>query len=557
MTEMHTKYIFVTGGVLSGLGKGITAASIGNILKARGHKIFMQKLDQYINYDAGTLNPGEHGEVFVTDDGAETDLDLGHYERFIDENLTQDSSIMTGRVYSDLIARERRGDFLGKTVQVIPHLTDEVKSFVIGGAQKVHADIAIIEVGGTVGDYEGFYYLEAIRQLRGELGPDNVMYCHMVFLPYLGTSKEVKTRPAQFSIRDLQGIGIAPDAVFCRSDHPIPQAALDKIARSANLPAGNIVPLQTADTVYGVPLTLENFGIGKVIEEKLKLAPVEPNLTEWRELVGRIKSDKRKLHIGIVAKYTTMEDTYICIFEALRAAGWFHNVDINIRWIDAEELGSPNANVAELMAGCDGYVVPGGFGIRGIEGKIKAAQYARANQVPYLGLCLGMQIAVVEFARNVLGWQDAHSTEFDENTKHPVIHIMEYQKTIINKGGTMRLGAYPAVLRKGSRAYEAYRSNNISERHRHRYEFNNKYRKDFEKAGMVLSGISPSNELVEIVELKDHPWFVASQFHPEFKSRPNRPHPLFRDFIGAALRATSLLEGIGEGSRESQLLPTR
>ena len=546
------KFIFVTGGVLSGLGKGITAASIGNILKARGYKIFMQKLDQYINYDAGTLNPGEHGEVFVTDDGAETDLDLGHYERFVDENLTKDSSIMTGRIYSDVIARERRGDFLGKTVQVIPHLTNVVKEIITNGAKKVGADIAVVEVGGTVGDHEGFHFLEAIREMKHDLGPNSVMYCHTVFLPYLGVTKELKTRPAQFSIRELQGIGISPDAIFCRADHPIPQVGLEKIARAANLPATNIIPLQTADTVYEVPLTLENFGIGKVVEERLGLTPIEPRLAEWRELVGKIKSDKRKINIGIVAKYTTMEDTYICIFEALRSAGWYHNVDLNLKWIDAEELGSPTANIPELMNGCDGYVVPGGFGVRGIEGKIKAAQYARENKIPYLGLCLGMQIAVIEFARNVLGWQDANSTEFDENTTHPVIHIMEYQKTILDKGGTMRLGAYPAVLRPNSRAQFAYQLSEISERHRHRYEFNNLYRQNFETAGMILSGVSPSNELVEIIELRDHPWFVASQFHPEFKSRPNRPHPLFRDFIGAVIRSTSLIDTVPEPIREPQ-----
>jgi CTP synthase len=549
MNSSMPKFIFVTGGVLSGLGKGIAAASIGNILKARGYKVFMQKLDQYINYDAGTLNPGEHGEVFVTDDGAETDLDLGHYERFIDENLTQDSSIMTGRVFSDVIARERRGDFLGKTVQVIPHLTDEVKSLVINGAKKVGADIAVVEVGGTVGDYEGFHYLEAIRQMRNELGADNVMYCHTVFLPYLGVTKEVKTRPAQYSIRDLQGLGIAPDAVFCRSDHPIPRSGLDKIARAANLPIGHMIPLETADTVYEVPLTLENYGLGEVIETKLQLTPHTPNLGEWKELVGRIKSDKREISIGIVAKYTSMEDTYICVFEALRAAGWHHNVDVKLRWIDAEELGSPNANVAETMRGCDGYVVPGGFGIRGIEGKIRAAQYARENRLPYLGLCLGMQIAVIEFARNVLGWADAHSTEFNEATVHPVIHIMEYQKTIANKGGTMRLGSYPARLKKGSRSYDAYQKPAIAERHRHRYEFNNLYRKELEKHGLILAGVSPNNELVEIVEVKDHPWFVGVQFHPEFKSRPNRPHPLFREFIGAVLRESSLLSDLERSDR--------
>lgn len=551
MTETKTKFIFVTGGVLSGLGKGIVAASIGNILKARGHKIFMQKLDQYINYDAGTLNPGEHGEVFVTDDGAETDLDLGHYERFIDENLTQDSSIMTGRIYSDVIARERRGDFLGKTVQVIPHITGVVKEFIINGAAKVGADIAVVEVGGTVGDLEGSHFLEAIREMKYDLGPDNVMYCHLVFLPYLAASHEVKSKPAQNSIHELQGLGIAPDAVFCRADHPIPQSGLDKIARSANLPIDHVIPLPTAETVYEVPLALENFGIGKVIEEKLKLVSTPPQLGEWRDLVGRIKSHKRAVNIGVVAKYTTMEDTYICIFEALRAGGWYHNVDVHLKWIDAEELGSPNANAHELMSGCDGYVVPGGFGIRGIEGKIRAAQFARENQIPYLGLCLGMQIAVIEYARNVLGWSDAHSTEFNPETNYPVIHIMEYQKTIANKGGTMRLGAYPSALRPNSLAYQAYQQPEISERHRHRFEFNNIYRGAFESAGMVLSGLSPNNELVEIIELANHPWFVASQFHPEFKSRPNKPHPLFRDFIGATIKASSLLDGMTE-QRETQ-----
>lgn len=541
MSDKKIKFIFVTGGVLSGLGKGIAAASMGNILKARGYKVYMQKLDQYINYDAGTLNPGEHGEVFVTDDGAETDLDLGHYERFIDENLTQDSSIMTGRIYSDLIAKERRGDFLGKTVQVVPHLTNEVISIIMRGAQKVNADIAVVEVGGTVGDSEGFFYLEAIRQMKHELGADQIMYCHTVFLPYLKSSKEVKTKPAQFSIRDLQGVGIAPDIIFCRSDHPVNKSALDKIARASSLPSSNIIPLETADTVYEVPLTLENYGLGKIIEQKFNFEEREPELSEWRELVGKIKSDKREINIGIVAKYTTMEDTYICVFESLRAAGWHHNVDVKIKWIDAEDLASPNANVTEIMQGCDGYVVPGGFGIRGIEGKILATQYARENEIPFLGLCLGMQIAVVEYARNVLGMVKAHSEEFNEKTEHPVIHIMEYQKTIANKGGTMRLGSYPAVLKKGTRSYDAYKTAKVDERHRHRYEFNNKYRREFEKQGMILAGISPNNELVEVVEVVNHPWFVASQFHPEFKSRPNRPHPLFRDFVGAVIRSSTLL----------------
>ncbi|HAR54979.1 TPA: CTP synthase [Patescibacteria group bacterium] len=540
-TTKQRKFIFVTGGVLSGLGKGITAASIGNILKARGYKVFMQKLDQYINFDAGTLNPGEHGEVFVTDDGAETDLDLGHYERFTDENYSQESSIMTGRVYSEVIARERRGDYLGKTVQVIPHITDHVKSLIVGAAEKSDADILITEVGGTVGDFEGMHFLEAIRQMRTDHGPDNVMYVHVVFLPWLGVTKELKTRPAQFSAHELQGFGIQPDAVMCRSDHPVNEVALNKIALAANLPVRAVVPLENARVVYDVPLTLENYGFGQLVVQKLNLTQSEPHLNEWRNLVSKILVDKRKITVGLVAKYTTMEDTYLSVFEALKAAGWHHNVDVVIKRIDAETLELPEANVAEILSGCDGYVVPGGFGVRGIEGKIKAAQFAREQQVPYLGLCLGMQIAVIEFARHVLGWEDAHSTEFNENSLHPVIHIMEYQKQITDKGGTMRLGSYPCQIATGSKAQMAYQQTTIAERHRHRYEFNNQYRPAFQAAGMWLSGLSPNGELVEIVELTNHPWFVASQFHPEFKSRPQRPHPLFREFIAAVIRSTSLL----------------
>ncbi len=541
MNKKDRKYIFVTGGVLSGLGKGITAASIGNILKARGHKVFLQKLDQYINYDAGTLNPGEHGEVFVTDDGAETDLDLGHYERFTDENFNQDSSVMTGRIYSDVIAKERRGDFLGKTVQIVPHITDRVKEVIMGAGEKSDADILISEVGGTVGDYEGMYFLEAIRQMKKCVGVDNVMYIHVVFLPYLGVTKEIKTRPAQYSVRDLQGLGIQPDAIMCRSDHPIPKSGIDKIALAASLASNAIVPLETARSVYDVPLTLENHGFGDLLIEKLKLEKNKPDLSEWKELVAKIMSDKRKITVGLVAKYTTMEDTYLSVFEALKSAGWHHNVNVNIKWINAEDLETKESQIDEMMGDCDGFVVPGGFGSRGIEGKIRAAQYAREKSIPYLGLCLGMQIATIEFARNVLGLTDANSNEFNEKTRYPVIHIMDYQKTITDKGGTMRLGAYPCILRKGSKAHEAYKSADISERHRHRYEFNNKYRQDFEKNGMILSGLSPDKELVEIVELENHPWYVASQFHPEFKSRPTRPHPLFRDFVEAVIKNTSLL----------------
>jgi len=541
MVEQNRKYIFVTGGVLSGLGKGITAASIGNILKTRGYKVFLQKLDPYLNYDAGTLNPGEHGEVFVTDDGAETDLDLGHYERFTDESFSQASSIMTGRVYSEVIAKERRGDYLGKTVQIIPHVTNQVKEMVRAGGEQADADIVITEVGGTVGDYEAMHFLEAIRQLKTDIGYDNVMYIHLVFLPWLDVTKELKTRPAQYSVRDLQGIGIQPDAIMCRSDHPISRSGIEKIALAANLSSSAVVPLETSKTVYDVPLTLENYGFGDLITERLRLTNKSVELLDWRNLVMKILSDKPKVTIGMIAKYTTMEDTYLSVFEALKAAGWHHNIDVNIKWVDAENLESKEAPVNELLASCDGIVVPGGFGARGIEGKIRAAQYARENQVPYLGLCLGMQIASIEFARNVLGWSDANSTEFDENSSHPVIHIMEYQKQITQKGGTMRLGAYPCMLTNGTKAYAAYQQPEISERHRHRFEFNNQYRREFEEQGMILSGISPDHELVEIAELRDHPWFVASQFHPEFKSRPNRPHPLFRDFIGAVIKNSSLI----------------
>jgi len=541
VTESKRKYIFVTGGVLSGLGKGITAASIGNILKARGCRVFMQKLDQYINFDAGTLNPGEHGEVFVTDDGAETDLDLGHYERFTDESYSQESSVMTGRVYSEVIAKERHGDYLGKTVQVIPHITDHVKNLIISAGEKSDADVVITEVGGTVGDFEGMHFLEAIRQMKNDHGGENVMYIHVIFLPWLDVTKEIKTRPAQYSVRELQGFGVQPDAVICRCDHPIGEASISKVALAANLPTKAVVPLETVKTVYTVPLTLESYGFGQLIVQKLKLTNSQADLKEWRDLVSKITVDKRKVTVGLVAKYTTMEDTYLSVFEALKAAGWHYNIDVTIKRIDAESLEPISANVAEILGGCDGYVVPGGFGIRGIEGKIKAAQFARENLVPYLGLCLGMQIAVVEFARNVLGWKDANSTEFNESTRYPVIHIMEYQKKIIDKGGTMRLGAYPCLVSKGSKAYEAYKKLDISERHRHRYEFNNKYRSEFQRAGMLLSGVSPDSQLVEMVELVNHPWFLGTQAHPEFKSRPNRPHPLFREFIGAVIKNTSLL----------------
>jgi len=535
------KFIFVTGGVISGLGKGIAAASVGKLLKSRGFKVFMQKLDRYLNYDAGTLNPGEHGEVFVTDDGAETDLDVGHYERFIDENLTQDSSIMSGRVYATVIEKEREGRFLGKTVQVIPHLTAQVREFIIEGAKKAKADVSVIEVGGTVGDLEGAYFLEAARQLEREHGHENVMFIHVVYLPFIEASKEVKSRPAQFSVRELQGIGIAPDAVFCRSDHSIPESALSKIARASNLPEQAIVPMATAKSIYEVPLILEGFGFGTFLEERLNLPVRIPDLSRWQELVSKVLSPKPKVKVGLVAKYITMADTYHSILEAIRSAAWANDHDAEIAWINAEELEENPALAEELLSGHDGLIVPGGFGNRGIEGKIRAAQFARENEVPFLGLCLGMQIAVIEFARNVLGLKRAHSEEFNSKTPDPVIHLMQHQKGVTKKGGTMRLGSYPCRLSAGSKAKKAYGRNLVFERHRHRYEFNNKYRRAYEKKGASFAGIYPKENLVEILELKGHPFYLGVQFHPEFKSRPDRSHPVFREFIRAAIESKSLV----------------
>jgi CTP synthase len=531
------KYIFITGGVLSGVGKGITAASLGTILKARGYKVFIQKFDQYINVDAGTLNPAEHGEVFVTEDGAETDLDLGHYERFIDENLSKESSIMTGRIYLDVIQKERAGEFLGKTVQVIPHITNEIKRHMIEAPQKFGADISIVEIGGTIGDYEGSHFIEAARQMRLEAGPQNTCYIHIAFLPYLTTSKEVKTKPAQNSVRDLRDMGIKPDLIGCRSDYPIPKDALSKIALFCDVPEEAVIPLETVTSVYAVPLHLENARVGEIICQKLDLPAKKADLTQWEKLNAIIAKEKPKITIGLVGKYMAMSDTYISVIEALKAAAWHHERDLNIKWVDSEEIEKQGVSLLEGLAGI---CVPGGFGSRGIEGKIAAARFARENKVPYLGLCLGMQILTIEFARKVLDSKEANSEEFDPQTKHPVIHIMEHQKKISQKGGTMRLGAYPCILNKKSLSFAAYKKRKIFERHRHRFEFNNAYRKTFEKAGLLIAGTSPDKQLVEIVEVKNHPFMVGVQFHPEFKSRPNRPHPLFRDFISACIKTSTL-----------------
>jgi CTP synthase len=529
------KYVFVTGGVTSSLGKGITAASVGRLLKARGLAVSVLKLDPYINVDPGTMSPYQHGEVFVTDDGAETDLDLGHYERFIDENLSQLSNVTTGRIYQAVIGKERRGDYLGGTVQVIPHITNEIKERIQRLARDGRADVVIVEVGGTVGDIESLPFLEAIRQMRKDVGRHNVMYIHVTLLPALAATGELKTKPTQHSVKELRGIGIQPDVIVLRSDHPVSQEIRDKIALFTDVASEAVIPAETASTIYEVPLLFEEAGLGSLLIRELGLeaSAQEPDLDSWRALVRLIKRPKPILQIALVGKYIELPDAYLSVTESLKHAGWAHEVDVKIRWIDSELLSKETAE--EQMAGIGGIVVPGGFGHRGIEGKILAAKYAREHRLPYLGLCLGLQCAVIEFARDVLGTEDANSTEFDMFTEHPVIDFMPDQRTMEEKGGTMRLGLYPARLTPGSKAEAVYGTELIYERHRHRFEVNNRYRPLLEAAGMVLSGQSPDGRLVEIVELRDHPWFVASQFHPEFRSRPDRPHPLFSGFVGAAV----------------------
>ncbi len=536
------KYIFVTGGVLSGLGKGITAASIGNTLKERGLAVNMQKFDQYINVDAGTLNPAEHGEVFVTDDGAECDLDLGHYERFLDENLSAESSIMTGRIYSSLIARERRGEYLGKTVQVIPHITDEVKMYTRAAAFKKNNDVHIVEIGGTVGDDEGFHFIEAARQMRLEEGRDNVLYVHVVFLPYLKASDEVKTKPAQNSVRDLRSIGVQPDVLIARTDHQVRDGVVEKLSLYTNVDPEAILVLPTLPSVYQVPLVMEHSRLHEVIASRLRLRLKRRVSGRWPRLVEQIKKRKPPITVALVGKYTTMLDTYTSVVEALKAACWRNDRDLNLRWVDAEEI--ENRGAEEFLKGAAGVLVPGGFGTRGFEGKIRAIRYARENKMPYLGLCLGMQLAVVEFARHVAGLPNAVSQEIlDElpSGNRPagkdaisVIHIMESQKDVEDKGGTMRLGGWNCVLNKQSFAFKAYGKEQIRERHRHRYEFNNAFRQRLEDAGLRVAGTTSDNKLVEIVEVANHPWFVGVQYHAEFTSRPIDGHPLFNAFIRAA-----------------------
>lgn len=526
------KYIFVTGGVVSSVGKGITVASIGTILKSRQLSVSVQKLDPYLNVDPGTMSPYQHGEVFVTQDGAETDLDLGNYERFIDVDLTAESSVTSGQIYSAVIAKERRGDFLGGTIQVVPHVTTEIKERFKRLAEKAKADVVIIEVGGTVGDIEGQPFLEAARQMRNDVGRDNVLYVHVTLLPHLNSTQEVKTKPTQHSVNELRRIGIQPDIIVCRSDYPISQEIRNKISLFCDVEKEAVIPLPTVSTIYEVPLILEEEGLGRLITQKLGLTPRQPDLRQWQELVRLIKSPREPVKIALVGKYVELRDAYYSVREALHHAVLHHLRDIDLSWVPSESL-EGNGDFSALRS-VQGIIVPGGFGVRGIEGMVKAATYARENKIPYLGLCLGMQVMVIEFARHVFGSNEPNSTEFNPDTPYPVIDLLPEQRGKEAKGGTMRLGNYPCQLVPGSRAATAYGQSLVYERHRHRYEFNNKYRAELEKAGLLCSGLSPDGKLVEICELVDHPWMVACQFHPEFGSRPTRPHPLFRDFIGAA-----------------------
>ena len=532
---MNTKYIFVTGGVVSGLGKGITAASIGRLLKNRGYKVTIQKFDPYINVDPGTMNPYEHGEVFVTDDGAETDLDLGHYERFIDENLTKNSSVTMGKVYSSVIEKERNGEYLGKTVQVIPHITNEIKERIYR-FENSDIDIVITEVGGTVGDIEGLSIIEAIRQVGLEKSPEDVLYVHVTLLPYIAGSNEIKSKPTQHSVKELQSFGIKPNILVCRTETDIPECIREKLSLFCNVRKTSVIQNKTADCLYAVPLMLEEEGLGRAVCNHLKLDNYVPDNSKWQEMIDNIrKIDKDKVvNIAIVGKYIKLEDSYLSVIESLYHAGFVNNVKVTVNLVDSEKINKDN--VKETLKNYDGIVVPGGFGDRGIEGKIETIHYARENKIPFLGICLGMQMAVVEYARNVLGIKDATSAEFNKNSKNQVIHIMEEQKEIRKKGGTMRLGAYPCILREGTLASKLYNEKEIFERHRHRYEYNNEYKERLEKAGLKVSGTSPDGRLVEIVEIENHPYFIASQFHPELKSRPNRPAPLFVGLIHACLK---------------------
>ncbi len=529
-----TKYIFVTGGVVSGLGKGITAASLGRLLKARGLKVAAQKLDPYINVDPGTMSPYQHGEVYVTEDGAETDLDLGHYERFIDEDLNQYSNLTAGKVYWNVLNKERRGEYLGSTVQVIPHITDEIKEFIYSVGRKTAADIVITEIGGTIGDIESQPFLEAVRQISLEVGRENSLFLHVTLVPFLRGSDEHKSKPTQHSVKELQGMGIHPNIIVLRCDEPLEPSIFQKIALFCNVKQDCVMENITLPCLYEAPLMLEKSNFSGVVCRELGIETKDAALSEWTEMVSRIKSCAATVHIGLVGKYVALHDAYLSVAEALRHAGYEHHTNVALHWIDAEELTPETA--ATRLSGLDGLIVPGGFGSRGIEGMLQAAKYARENAVPYFGICLGMQIAVIEFARNVVGLSDANSGEFDEQCKNKVIDFMPGQSETIAKGGTLRLGAYPCVIAPKTTMARCYGRTEISERHRHRYEFNNDYREMMQKAGLVLSGLSPDRSLVETVELSDHPFFVGVQYHPEFKSRPNKPHPLFQGFISAAIQ---------------------
>ena len=530
-------YVFVTGGVVSSLGKGITAASIGSILRSRGLSVYLQKLDPYLNVDPGTMSPYQHGEVFVTDDGAETDLDLGHYERFVDENLSAASNVTTGKVYSEVIAKERRGDYLGATVQVIPHITNEIKERILRAQRESQASVVVCEVGGTVGDIESQPFLEAIRQLKNDLGRSNVFYVHVSLVPVI-RGEEMKTKPTQHSVQALRAIGIQPDAIVARSERPIDPDLKEKIALFCDVPREAVISVPDVESIYDVPLMLEDAGLGRIVARHFGFENAyQPDLEPWRRLTERMRRPKGSVPVAVVGKYVQLPDAYLSVTEALRHGGFHHDVAIDLRWVSSERIDQGDTSP---LKGVAGIVVPGGFGYRGIEGKIVASRYARHNRIPYLGLCLGLQCAVIDFAREVLDAPDANSTEFAAFTSTPVIDLMPEQRDVAKLGGTMRLGSYPCKLMPGSRAHEAYGEQVVYERHRHRFEFNNEYRELLQDAGMVFSGVSPNGRLVEIIELADHPWFVASQFHPEFRSRPQRPHPLFREFVTAAIRASGI-----------------
>ena len=530
---MATKYIFVTGGVVSSVGKGITTAAIGRLLKSRNVSVVIQKLDPYLNVDPGTMSPYQHGEVFVTADGAETDLDLGHYERFLDQDLSRGSSVTTGQIYQAVISRERRGDYLGRTIQSIPHVTNEIKDRVRGIGRESGAEVVIIEVGGTVGDIEGQPFLEAIRQMRKEEGRNGTLFIHVTLLPYISTTGELKTKPTQHSVRELRSTGIQPDVIVCRSDLPLSADIRDKISLFCDVEPRAVIPMLTMPSIYEVPLVLENAGLGDYVVERLNLAPTSKDLEDWKTWVERLKNPQRIVDIAVVGKYVELPDAYLSVKESLIHAAVAHNAGVNIHWVHSEDVDDDAGET--LFSTMDGIVVPGGFGERGIEGKVEAARFARLNNMPYLGLCLGLQVMVVEFARAYFDSEAPNSTEFDPETPYPVITLLDEQRRVVNKGGTMRLGGYACRLAPGTKAREAYGMDEVIERHRHRYEFNNEYRERFAKAGLVASGTSPDGGLVEICEIQDHIWMIGSQFHPEFRSRPNRPHPLFSGFLAAAL----------------------